>query len=155
MFLSLYGSAVLPAQKPAIDLERLASCKDSWLDWKDDPVRGPAYAESIRAAFRQQDNEAFVVPISKMTAAGLPVTQVYPGSVGMAVGFSMIVDAPFDRAKKAFEQIIGKPIMKCETGEGMRTCELELGEKKTFTMLADSTGKIKTTLVGCFYFYEK
>lgn len=37
----------------------------------------------------------------------------------------------------------------------MRTCALELGEKKTLTLLSDAGGQSKQTLVGCFYFYEQ
>ena len=35
------------------------------------------------------------------------------------------------------------------------TCELEIAAKKTVMLMADATGKEKTTLVGCFYYYEK
>jgi hypothetical protein len=37
----------------------------------------------------------------------------------------------------------------------MHTCELKIAEKRTIMMLGDAAGKDKSTLVGCFYFYEK
>lgn len=148
------GATVAKPSASPINLERMAACQDSWLDWKDDPARANAYVDGFNTGFRQSDSGSFT-PIAKMTAAGLTVTRVYPGSVGMAVGFSIVVDAPFDRTKKAFEQVLGKPLTKCETSEGTRTCELEIAEKKTYVMIADATGKTTTTLAGCFYFYEK
>src|SRR5204862_74620 len=63
----------------------------------------------------------------------LPVTQVYPESVGMGVGFSVMVGANFEQTKKRLEQKIGKPLNKCEPpSDNMRTCELTIGPKKTF-----------------------
>jgi hypothetical protein len=73
----------------------------------------------------------------------------------MGVGFSVLVEASFDVAKRSIEQRLGKPLRQCETGDGMRTCALEIAEKRTVMLMADATGKEKTTLVGCFYFYEK
>ncbi len=144
-----------PPAAVAFPLEQMTTCQDSWLDWKDDPVSTARHRDSFRAQFRQGDNEAFFVPISSATMMGLPVSQVYSNSVGMGVGFSVQVKAPFDRAKKAVEQSIGKPLKKCETSDGMRTCELEIGEKRTVMLLSDATGKTGQTLVGCFYYYEK
>jgi hypothetical protein len=37
----------------------------------------------------------------------------------------------------------------------MRTCELQIGEKKTILLMAEDNPKSTTTLVGCYYFYEK
>jgi hypothetical protein len=37
----------------------------------------------------------------------------------------------------------------------MRTCELEIGEKKTILLMAEDNVKSKTTLLGCYYFYAK
>jgi hypothetical protein len=37
----------------------------------------------------------------------------------------------------------------------MRTCELELGVKKTVMLMSDAAGKSGQTLIGCFYYYEK
>lgn len=136
-------------------LEQMATCRDSWLDWKDDPVRAASHRDSFLAEFREREGSPFHVPISSVTMMGLPVSEVYSHSVGMGLGFSVSVKAPFDKAKKAVEQSLGKTLTKCETGEGMRTCELEIGEKKTVMMLSDAAGKTGATLIGCFYYYEK
>src|SRR5436190_17804140 len=37
----------------------------------------------------------------------------------------------------------------------MRTCERRIGEKETVMLPADATGKLSSTLIGCFYYYEK
>jgi hypothetical protein len=39
--------------------------------------------------------------------------------------------------------------------DNMRTCELEIGEKKTIFLMAEDNVKGKTTLLGCYYFYAK
>ena len=37
----------------------------------------------------------------------------------------------------------------------MRTCELEIGAKKTILLMAQDNVKSTTTLFGCYYFYAK
>jgi len=59
------------------------------------------------------------------------------------------------RPKRA-SQKIGKSFSKCEPpSDNMRTCELEIGEKKTILLMAEDNVKSKTTLLGCCYFYAK
>src|SRR5215510_16496413 len=125
----------------------MATCRDSWLEWKDDPVRTASHRDSFRAQFKERDGAPFHVPISSVTMMGLPVSEVYSNTMGMGVGFSVSVKAPFDKAKKAVEQSLGKPLANCETGDGMRTCGLEIGEKKTVMMLSDAAGKTGATLI--------
>ena len=73
----------------------------------------------------------------------------------MGVGFSVLVDATFDVAKKALEKRLGKPLRECETGDGMQTCGLPIAEQRTVTLMSGVAPNDKQTLVGCFYFYEK
>ena len=37
----------------------------------------------------------------------------------------------------------------------MRSCELEIADKRTFMMMAPDNQKGSGTLIGCYYFYEK
>jgi hypothetical protein len=142
------------AEDPGI--ARLATCQDSWLDWqKTDPARMKNFADHFRAAFAPNDNGAFFVPKSNLSVLGFHVTQVYPESVGMGVGFSVLVEAPFDKARRSLEKSIGRPLGKCETSDNMRTCGLELGEKRTLMAMAEDSPKATTTLLGCYYYYEK
>jgi len=152
--LALLLSAV-PALAADDLIQRLATCQESWVDMKDDPAKINQFAESFNAAFAPKQNGASFVPKTRILVAGLPVTEVFPESVGMGVGFSVIVDAPFDQAQIAFERTTGKSLKRCETGDGMRTCELEVAQKRTLVIMADSDGKSSTTLLGCYYFYEK
>ena len=142
---------------PAADdfVQRLATCQDSWFELKDDEARMKQFAESFNNTFTQKDNGRFFVPKTRTLVAGLPVTEAYPESVGMGVGFSVVVDATFDKAKSAVEKTTGKSLKDCETGDGMRTCGLEIAEKRTLTIMSASDAKSKTTLIGCYYFYEK
>jgi hypothetical protein len=144
------------SSKDAFSLEKMAVCQDSWLDWGDDQARAGTFRDGFRAQFKEGGkNGEYFVPKSHAALMGLPVSRVYASTIGMARGFSVLVDAPFDAVKKNVEKVIGKTLKKCETGEGMHTCELEIAEKRTVMMMGDATGKDKSTLVGCFYFYEK
>jgi hypothetical protein len=144
----------LGADDPRV--ENLALCRDSWLDWKNtDPAKLNSFIAYFRSAFTPNGNDAFFAPKSAMAVAGLKVTQVAPQSVGMGLGFSVQVDATFDVAKQALEQKLGKPLRQCETGDGMRTCALPIAEQRTVTLMSGDPPNDKTTLVGCYYYYEK
>jgi hypothetical protein len=141
-----------------LGIERLATCQDSWFEWKSrDPAQMKKFAESFQAAFsHKKDTDPFFVPRSGQTVVGLPLAQVYPESVGMAVGFSVVVNASFDTTKASLEKKLGKSINKCEPpSDNMRTCDLEIGEKKTIVLMAEDNPKSTTALFGCYYFYEK
>src|SRR5213592_1574121 len=92
--LTIFLAAATPAQ--AADnpmIERLATCQDSWLDWKSgDPARLQQFVASFQSDFSRKERDPFFVPKSSQTVAGLPVAQVFPQSVGMGVGFSVVVN---------------------------------------------------------------
>ncbi len=137
-------------------VENLALCRDSWLDWKTtDQAKLNSVGAYLRSALTHNDNDAFGAPKSPMAIAGLKVTQVVPESVGMGVGFSVLVDARFDVARRAVEQRLGKRLRHCETGDGMRTCGLAIAAQRTVTLMSGEPPNDKTTLVGCYYLYEK
>jgi hypothetical protein len=153
----LLGVAIAPG-RAADDtgFERMATCQDSWLDWsKSDPAQMKKFGDRFRADFSRKDNDAFLVPRKDVRIAGLRITQAFPDSVGMGVGFSLTVEAPFDKARQVFEKSLGKKLGKCETGDNMRSCQLEIADKRTFMVMAEDNSKSTTTLVGCFYYYEK
>jgi hypothetical protein len=137
-------------------IERLATCQDSWFEWKSgDPARLQSFVSRFKADFSPTGDGGAYKPKSGLTVAGLPVAQVYPESVGMGVGFSVIVNATFDAAKATLEKRLGKPL-KCQPpSDNMRGCEFEIGEKKTIALMAEDNPKATTTLIGCYYFYEK
>jgi hypothetical protein len=149
--------ALMPARAaddPA--LARMALCRDSWFDLKtSDPAALKKYVDHIRAGFTPHDNDPYFLPKSETSILGLHVSQVYPESVGMGVGFSLIVDAPFDKTRKIVEKSLGKPLGHCDTSDGMKACEQQIAEKRDFTLMAEDSPKSTTTLVGCYYFYEK
>ncbi len=137
-------------------VEGLALCRDSWRDWqKTDPAALSSAAAYFRSTLAHKDADAFAVPKSPTTIAGLKVAQVFPASVGMGVGFSVLVDAPFDVARQAVEQKLGKPLRDCEAGEGIRSCDLPIAAERTVTLMSGGPPNDRTTLVGCFYLYEK
>jgi hypothetical protein len=141
--------------KDAFSLEKMAVCQDSWLDWGADDSRVGAFRDGFRAQFKEGGNGEYFVPKASASLMAMKVLRVYASTIGMARGFSVLVDAPFDTVRKNVEKTIGKPLGKCESGEGMRNCELPIAEKRTIMLMGDATGKEKSTLVGCFYFYEK
>jgi len=137
-------------------LTRMALCKDSWAEWnKSDPAKMKAFAERMGAQFAHHGNEPFGLPKANVSVLGFRVVRAFPDSVGMGVGFSLSVDATFDDARHAVEKAIGKPLGKCEAGEGMRGCELEIASERTVTLEAENKPAAHDTLIGCYYFYEK
>ena len=61
----------------------------------------------------------------------------------MGVGFSVMVNANFDRSKITVEKKIGKSLKQCEVGDNMRTCLLEIGEKKTIMLMSEDNPKAR------------
>ena len=151
--LLLLASIRLPAADDFLD--RLATCQTSWMDFKDDPVQKKKFAETFSAGFEPKGNDGSWTPKKPAMVIGLPVVRVYPESVGMGVGFSVVVDATFDQARAQIEKTVGKSLKNCENSEGMHTCELEVAEKRTILLLTGDTGKTRTTMLGCYYFYAK
>lgn len=148
-------ASLLPVRAADDLIEQLATCRASWFDWKDDPARMRTLAEAFNAAFVPKSEGSTFVPKGRVLVAGLPVSQAYPQSVGMGVGFSVVVDAAFEDARSHVEKATGTSLKKCEMGEGMRSCAAEIAEKRTLMVMGAEKGGPKTTLVGCYYFYEK
>ena len=137
-------------------LTRMALCKDSWVDWsKSDPAKMKAFADGFRAQFSPHGNDPFLLPKANVSVIGFRVSKAFPGSVGMAVGFSLTVDATFDDARKSLENALGKKLQKCESGDGMRNCEFDIAPQRIVTLMAEDKPGAKDTLIGCYYFYEK
>ena len=103
----------------------------------------------------QQPRSPAWTPRKPILLGGLSVVEAFPESVGMGVGFSLTVEANFDKARAEFEKLAGKTFKNCETGEGMKSCELTLADKRTLMIVAGDNGKSPTTLLGCYYFYAK
>src|SRR5262245_45835925 len=123
---------------PAVDtaIERLATCQDSWRDWRDDPAQSQKIGELFTSAFVQSGKDGSFAPKGKVSVVGLPVLLVYPESVGMGVGFSTVLEASFDTALEHVEKATGKKLGECETSDGMRTCGLEIAKERTITLMA-------------------
>lgn len=134
----------------------MALCQDSWLDWqKNDPAKLKIFGDRFRANFSHKDNDAFATPNAETSVLGLHVAQVFPESVGMGVGLSIFVDAPFDKTRAVMEKALGKKLGHCETSDGMQTCASQIAEQRTVTLMAEDSPKTKQTLIGCYYYYEK
>jgi hypothetical protein len=156
-------AALLVASSASVDagtvddlqLQRLALCQDSWLAWENDTARAARFTDDFKTRFgRSASDDAGFTPKSPTSVLGWPVTQVYPESVGMGVGFSMTVNADHARVRAGVERQLGRP-MACETSEGVRSCQVELGAKKTVVLMTDQNGRAQSSLVGCYYFYRQ
>ena len=149
----LLVAASVHAAEPSLDA--LATCRDSWLDWKDDKARVAKFGEDLHANYTyQEDRGGFFVPKAPKSLLGLPVARVYPESAGMAVGFSVLVNSGFEATRKVVEKSVGKRLKCDDKSDEMFGCELELGPKKTVFVMAEDKSS-KSALVGCYYFYEK
>lgn len=134
-------------------LQRLALCQDSWLDWQNDDARMARLVNNFESGFTRGAQGAFT-PRSPLSVLGHPVTAVYPQSVGMGVGFSLVVQAGFAESRVAIEKQLGKP-MACSTSDGVRSCEAEIGARRTAVLMTGQNGLAKTSLLGCYYFYQQ
>ena len=152
LLIALASTAAISADD--LKIERLATCQDSWLEFKEDPAKSQAFAEAFMASFVQKGNGGTFTPKSKVMVAGLPVVEAHPESVGMGVGFSVVLDGALDKAKTNVEKMTGMTL-DCEKGDGMRMCGHEIAEKKTLMLMSDEAGKSNKTLLGCYYFYAK
>lgn len=150
-------AVVLPAT--AADdtgLTRMALCQDSWVAWtKSDPARFQAFRAQFLKTFSPHANDPYWLPKANVSVLGLRVLQAFPDSVGMGVGFSLTVDATFDEARMAMETALGRKLAHCDTGEGTRDCELEIGPQRSVMLMAEDNPKNHRALIGCYYFYEK
>jgi len=139
-------------------LQRMSLCQDSWLDWKDDEARVKRYVTEVESRFTHGARGAGLTPKAPTRAFGLPVAQLFPQNVGMALGFSVMVDADFAQTRRALEGRLGRT-MTCENSEEGRGCELRIGPKKTVVLMSDGDAKAgqtpKQTLLGCYYYYER
>lgn len=150
--------ALLPAAARAADefnIENLALCKESWQDWKDDQARMKKMGESLDADYARGGSGGAYKPKGPKTLFGMPVTELYPASIGIAVGIAVVVAGDFNTTRKNVEKALGKSFKKCDSGEGMKTCELELAPKRTVLLFSSEKADAKSTLVGCAYYYEK
>lgn len=162
-FLRLSGPtlALLIAAAPASSaddprVENFALCRESWLELeKSDPAALESFGIYLNSAFSHDSADGHLTPNTPAMVNGLNLTQVFPGSLGMGVGFSVLVDAEFDAAKQAVERDLGKPMDDCQEGDGMRTCELSIAEQRTVILLSEDPPNDKATLIGCYYYYEK
>ena len=156
LLIALASAPALQSPRPAENvLERLATCQDSWRDWRDDPAQTKKMAELFNSTFDSPANDGSFAPKQKTQVVGLPVAQVYPESVGMGVGFSVVLAASFDEARAHVEKAVGKALGSCEHGDGMQTCGLEIAKERTITLMAAEHDTKKRTLLGCYYFYAK
>ncbi len=151
-------AAVAPA-RAADDagITRMTLCQDSWIEWtKKDPKAFEALRDHFMGAFAMpRENKPYWMPKTSVTVLGMHVAQGFPDSVGMGVGFSLTVNAPYDEARAALEKALDKKLVHCEASDGMKSCELEVAPQRTITLMAEDSPKSRQSLVGCYYFYEK
>jgi len=137
-------------------LTRMTLCQDSWIDWtKKEPKTFEVFRTRFMGQFAHHDNNPYWLPKANVSVLGMHVAQAFPDSVGMGVGFSLTVDAPYDKARAAMEKALAKKLVHCGASDGMKSCELEVAPQRTITLMAEDNPKSRQTLIGCYYFYEK
>lgn len=133
----------------------LATCQQSWLDWRQEHARIKGFSAMLNANFKFNERENYFYPLRDATFLGHKISRVYPDTVGMGVGFSVVVDAGIDAIKPSFEKAVGKQFGSCSKEEGALSCELRIGEKKTVFLMETGREPTPQTLAGCYYYYEK
>ncbi len=156
--LTISGLAIAPSHAQATDdasVLRLLTCQDSWMDWKNDPVKQQKFVDALKASFKRNDGDGSYLPIKPMSMLGHDVFQLYPQSVGMGLGYSVIVNASFEKVKASLEKQMGKRFDGCQAASEGKSCEKVLAKQKTVMLMEGSRGANPKTLFGCYYLYEK
>jgi hypothetical protein len=135
-------------------LGKLATCQVSWFEWKDDEQRMDQYMDRLDANFIRSEEEPTFLPKVPAKVLGFPLIKVYPQSVGRGVGFSLQLGGQFAKIRSEVENRLGKPL-ECSPSDGMTSCAVELGEKKTVVLTTYGEGADAVNLLGCYYFYGK
>lgn len=138
----------------APELARLATCEESWYDSRRDEARMGAFGQALRAQFRPEDRSPVWKPLAPVTWLGHEVLEITPQSVGMGLGFAVTLKAPSSAVRPAYEQRLGQAMERCESSDGLHSCERTLAPKRTAIMMAPLKKPEAGTLVGCYYFYE-
>ncbi len=136
-------------------LLQLATCEESWMDWRKSSPKIDDFRKLFTEDFKQKDRDPGFAPLKPVSILGHTIAEGYPQSVGMGVGFSVLVDAEFDKVKASLEKQVGKTIGACSKEGDSRNCEHKIGEKKTLVLFEGGRGKNAKTLFGCYYFYAK
>lgn len=150
--------ALMPAARTAEPqdlLQSLATCGESWHDWRSDEKRMGYFASTVQANFERNDKRRVWLPRKPVQLIGHRVTELIPQSVGMGLGFSVTLDAPWQQVRTSFEKALGKPMKDCSESDGMTMCELPLAERRTAVLMTRTAAPQVGTMVGCYYFYEK
>ncbi|MEP6880570.1 MAG: hypothetical protein ABI866_01190 [Dokdonella sp.] len=133
---------------------KLATCQETWFDWKDDDRRMSQYIDRFNANFTHGEEDPAFLPKGPGKVLGFPLIKVYPSSVGTGVGFSLQLGGQLSRIQKEVEHQLGKSL-ECSISDGMTSCGLELGENKSVVLMAFGEGDAAINLLGCYYTYEK
>lgn len=156
-FSVLLGSLAFSSAHAADDrlLLQLATCQESWTDWDKSSPNVDNFRKMFSTDFKQKGGGASFVSITPLSILGYNVNEVYPDSVGMGVGFSLLVDGEFDKVKASLEKQVGKTIAECSKEGDSRSCGHTFSEKRTLMLVEGGRGKNAKTLFGCYYFYAK
>jgi hypothetical protein len=131
----------------------MLTCQESWLDWKQDPDKGKPFFDAIQLKFHPDTRENFLIPNQATSILGHNISRVYPDSVGMALGFSVVVDSSFEKLKTSLEKQMGKSFEHCDTADNTKSCEHKIGKNKTIVLMVGD--EKQQSLFGCYYYYEK
>ena len=135
-------------------LGKLATCQETWFDWKDDDLRMSQYLDRFNANFTHGEDDPAYLPKGPGKVFGFPLIKVYPGSVGSGVGFSLELGGQFAKIRSQVERALNMSL-ECSSSDGMTSCGVELGENKNVVLTAFGNGDAAINLLGCYYTYEK
>ncbi len=139
-----------PADDPMI--LKLATCQESFLDWKD-PIRQKRFLDKFdsTADYDIQQQGYYLIPRKPATLLGYKIVALSPRSLGQAPGFSVFVEGRFDAIKSTLEKQIGHTLDQCDASHGARSCSHKLDESRTVMLMGDKA----QTIFGCGYPYQK
>jgi hypothetical protein len=149
--------AVIPAwAADNLRIERFATCQDSRLDWKkSDPPQLKNLLRAFNQIFRGRRKIHSLFQNQTRLLLDFRLFRCSPRIlVWRLVCRSWLkqILTPPKRARRKDRQVVS---VNATPSDNIRTCELEIGEKKTSLLMTEDNVKSKTTLLGFYYFYAK
>lgn len=150
-WLACFSATTHAAGEPV--LSRLATCQDTWSGWQEGDPRMDRYVAFFENGYTRDDDAASFTPKAPTTSMGFSVTNVFPQSVGMGVGFSVTLVGGYAQIQMAVESELKQP-MDCSTSDGMKSCVVGLAADRIVMLTSADNGAAPSSLLGCFYRYD-
>lgn len=143
---------ILPEDLPSGSwIQDLATCKVSLNEVEPNSSTWSYYARRAESDLVSNENN-MSIPKVPTNIFGFPVSHVRLSGVGMAPGFAVVVDAPFDVVSSSITQQTNIPLSPCAPQDGCVT--YDFSKDRSLILMAGNKSGAPQTLIGCIYPYR-